>query len=61
MDMPSRGGRGRGGGGGEQDPLGAVGHVVEQRAERLVEELASGQGGEAQEQTHDFAYQALPG
>ena len=57
MDMPSRGGTERGGGGGEQEPL-DVGHVGQ--AERRVEE-ASGRGGEGQEQTpfHDVAYQAL--
>ena len=57
MDMPSREGIGRGGGGEEQELLDA-GHLG--RAELQVGE-ASGQGGEGREQTpfHDVAYQAL--
>ena len=57
MDMPSREGIGRGGGGEEQEPLDA-GHLGQ--AELQVEE-ASGQGGKGREQApfHDFAYQAL--
>ena len=58
VDMPScRGGTGRDGGGGGQEPLDA-GHVGQ--AERRVEE-ASGRGGQEQTRFHDVAYQALLG